>query len=58
MESPVSNPVIENDVLHIESQTRLTPEEIAKAVAHHNRHHHENQAQASAQPHAQPKKRK
>ena len=28
-----------NDVLHFENQTKLTPEEIAKAVAHHERHH-------------------
>lgn len=28
-----------NDVLHIPSMTKLTPEEIAKAVARHNKHH-------------------
>ena len=30
---------VSDDVLHIPSTTRLTPEEIAKAVAHHNKHH-------------------
>lgn len=30
---------ITEDVLHIPAQTKLTPEEIAKAVAHHNKHH-------------------
>ena len=30
---------VTEDVLHIPAQTRLTPEEIAKAVAHHNKHH-------------------
>jgi hypothetical protein len=30
---------IEDDVLHIPRTSNLTPEEIAKAVAHHNRHH-------------------
>jgi hypothetical protein len=30
---------VTGDVLHIPSQTKLTPEQIAKAVAHHNRHH-------------------
>jgi hypothetical protein len=30
---------IANDVLHIESQTKLSPEEIAKAQQRHNRKH-------------------
>ena len=30
---------IANDVLHSDNPTKLTSEEIAKAVAHHNRHH-------------------
>ena len=37
MDQPDTN--IANDVLHSENPTKLTPEEIAKAVAHHNRHH-------------------
>jgi hypothetical protein len=40
-----------SDVLHIEAQSKLSPEEIAKALAHHNRHHHGEQpanAQAKA----------
>jgi hypothetical protein len=51
MEPPKPDPAIENDVLHLGSPTRLTPEEIAKAIAHHNRHHHDdNPRQAKAQP--------
>jgi hypothetical protein len=30
---------VSDDVLHIPSISQLTPEEIAKAVAHHNKHH-------------------
>jgi hypothetical protein len=30
---------IKDDVLHSENHSKLSPEEIAKAVAHHNRHH-------------------
>ena len=30
---------VSDDVLHIEGASKLTPEEIAKAVAHHKRHH-------------------
>ncbi len=51
MEPSKPDPAIENDVLHLGSATRLTPEEIAKAIAHHNRHHHDdNPQQAKAQP--------
>jgi hypothetical protein len=32
-----------DDVLHIDAQSKLSPEEIAKALAHHNRHHHGEQ---------------
>jgi len=39
MEPTGSAKSISEDVLHFENQTKLTPEEIAKAVAHHNRHH-------------------
>ena len=30
---------ISDDVLHFPSESKLTPEEIAKAIAHHNKHH-------------------
>ena len=39
MATPESNTLIEDDALHLGSGTKLTAEEIAKAVAHHNRHH-------------------
>ena len=32
---------VTEDVLHIPAQSKLTPEEVAKAVAHHNKHHKE-----------------
>ncbi len=45
-----------NDVLHIPPQSKLSPEEIAKALAHHNKHHHGDQpAQAAAKLAAQKK---
>ena len=50
MEPSKPDPAIENDVLHLGSATKLTPEEIAKAIAHHNRHHHDdNRQQAKGQ---------
>ncbi len=39
MEENISDSAIKSDVLHSEDHSKLTPEEIAKAVAHHNRHH-------------------
>jgi len=30
---------ISDDVLHIPNTSKLTPEQISKAVAHHNKHH-------------------
>ena len=39
METTGSNTSIKDDVLHLGSATKLSDEEIAKAVAHHNRHH-------------------
>jgi len=39
MESAESNTSIKDDVLHLGSPTKLSDEEIAKALAHHNRHH-------------------
>ena len=38
---------IEGDVLHL-GGSKLTPEEIAKALAHHNRHHSGDQPQQAA----------
>ena len=39
MEEKMSDAAIKNDVLRSDNPTKLTAEEIAKAVAHHNRHH-------------------
>ena len=41
MEENKSDSAIKSDVLHSDNHSKLTPEEIAKAVAHHNRHHKE-----------------
>jgi hypothetical protein len=49
---------IADDVLNLGSGTRLSAEEIAKAVAHHNRHHHGDQPQQAAAKVAAGKKRK
>ncbi|MDR3751380.1 MAG: hypothetical protein P4K94_07830 [Terracidiphilus sp.] len=48
METAKSDTAISNDVLHLGSQSKLSPEEIAKALAHHNRHHGGNAVQAAA----------
>jgi hypothetical protein len=48
METAKSDPAISSDVLHLGSESKLTPEQIAKAVAHHNRHHGSNPPQAAA----------
>jgi hypothetical protein len=48
---PTKSTAPADDVLHIQAQSKLTPEEVAKALAHHNRHHHGDQpanAQAKA----------
>lgn len=39
MEPTKSESDIANDVLHLGSASHLSPEEIAKAIAHHKRHH-------------------
>jgi hypothetical protein len=39
MEENKSDAAIKDDVLHSDAHSKLTPEEIAKAVAHHNKHH-------------------
>jgi hypothetical protein len=47
---------VANDVLHPASHSSLTAEEIAKAVAHHNRHLHGQDA--AAKPGASKKSKK
>jgi hypothetical protein len=48
MGSAESTTSVSSDVLHSENHSKLSPEEIAKALAHHNRHHGGGQAQGSA----------
>jgi hypothetical protein len=47
MESTKPDPAVANDVLHL-GGSKLTPEEIAKAMAHHNKRHHGDQPQQAA----------
>jgi hypothetical protein len=47
MEQSKSDSSIANDVLHSDNHSKLTPEEIAKAVAHHQKHHPEESQQNS-----------
>jgi hypothetical protein len=47
MEPIGSDKSIEGDVLHL-GGSKLTPEEIAKALAHHKRHHSGDQPQQAA----------
>jgi hypothetical protein len=49
---------VSDDVLHLGSPTKLSPEEIAKAIAHHKRHHHGDQPQKAAAKMAPGKKNK
>ncbi len=35
----------QDEILHSPNQTKLTEEEIAKAVAHHNKHHSADKAE-------------
>jgi hypothetical protein len=46
---------VSDDVLRIPPVTKLTPEEIAKAVAHHNKHHKDKVGKAA--PAAKPGKK-
>jgi hypothetical protein len=49
--APASNSAsstVSNDVLHLGTQSKLSPEQIAKALAHHNKHHHGDQPQQAA----------
>jgi len=48
METSKQDSAIENDVLHLGSATKLTPEQIAKAIAHHKHHHSDEPRQAAA----------
>jgi hypothetical protein len=47
MEATKPDPAIANDVLHL-GGSKLTPEEIAKALAHHKRHHSGDQPTQAA----------
>ena len=48
MEPTKSDSAISSDVLHLGSESHLSAEDIAKAVAHHNRHHSGDQPQQAA----------
>jgi hypothetical protein len=48
MEPTKTDPSIANDVLNLGSGSKLSPEEIAKAIAHHKRHHSGDQPQQAA----------
>jgi hypothetical protein len=48
MEPSKTDSSIANDVLHLGSPSKLSPEEIAKAVAHHKRHHSGDQPRQTA----------
>jgi hypothetical protein len=48
MEPATTNNPITDDVLHLGSQTKLSAEAIAKAVAHHKKHHSGNQPEKAA----------
>jgi hypothetical protein len=47
MEQTKTEPAVANDVLHL-GGSKLSPEEIAKALAHHKRHHNGDQPQQAA----------
>ena len=48
MELTGSNKSIASDVLHFENHSKLSAEEIAKAVAHHNRHRGKDSQQTAS----------
>ncbi len=48
MESTKTDNAIQNDVLHLGSPSKLSPEAVAKALAHHNRHHGGEQSKQAA----------
>ncbi len=39
---------VASDVLHNENHSKLSAEEIAKALAHHKKHHHDEQPAPAA----------
>jgi len=45
MEPNNANPSNPNEILHTDDQIKLTPEQVAKAVAHHNKRHSEDPGQ-------------
>ncbi len=47
-----------NDVLQASEHSKLSAEEIAKAIAHHNRHHHDGQPASAAPQQGTGKKKK
>jgi hypothetical protein len=58
MEKAEPNTSIQDDVLHLGSPSKLSPEEIAKAIAHHDKHHHGDQPEQAAAKNALGKKKK
>lgn len=48
MDKNQSSPSIADDVLHNPEHSRLTPEEIAKAIAHHKKNHPDGNPQNSS----------
>lgn len=48
MEPNISDAEIVKDVLHNEDHSKLTQEEIAKAIAHHNKKHQAEPEQKAA----------
>lgn len=46
MDATTTKPTPSSDVLHFENQSKLSAEEIAKAVARHNHHHPPAQVQS------------
>jgi hypothetical protein len=48
MEQNQSNTAVANDVLHNDHPTKLSAEEIAKALAHHNKRHAAEQSKKDA----------
>jgi len=58
MNTPESNTATQDEILHSGPGSKLSAEEIAKAVAHHNRHHGGDQPQEAPQQGAPAKKKK
>ena len=50
MATPATPNSVTSDVLHIESQSRLSQEEIAKALARHRREHPDRPAASTVRP--------